>query len=61
LTRKNAFIEAHIATLLREGSLYLGKIGLSISRDFFQASCGIGGFVEEKSILSFKEGRGQNK
>jgi len=39
----------------------LGKIEVSVSRELYQASCGIERFVEEKSILSFKEGRGQNK
>jgi len=42
LTRKNACIEAHTATLKARGGLYgLGKLKVPGSKELYQASCEI--------------------
>jgi len=48
LTRKKTHIEAHACILLRVGNLQdLGKFKVSLSRDFYQASSGIEGFLRK--------------
>jgi len=49
LTRKKTHIEAHIGTFSRQGNLYdLGKIKVSVSIDFYQASSGIESFLDKE-------------
>jgi len=46
LTRKNAFIEAHAGTLSRGADPYdLGKIKVFVSKELYQVSYGIQGFL----------------
>ena len=43
-------IEAHRGTFSRQGSLYdLGKIRVALTREFYQASCGIERFLGKEA------------
>jgi hypothetical protein len=48
---KKTPIDAHIGTILRQGNLYLGKIKVPLAREFYQASCGMEGFLEQSTFL----------
>ncbi|PWI46420.1 hypothetical protein CEE45_16885 [Candidatus Heimdallarchaeota archaeon B3_Heim] len=46
MASRKTHIQAHTGTFLRQGSLYdLGKIKAPLLRDYYQASCGIDGFL----------------
>jgi len=45
-------IEAHTGTFSRQGDLYdLGKIRVSVSRELYQASCGIEGYLCRRELI----------
>jgi len=50
LTRKNAFIEPHRGTFSGEATyIDLGKIRAPLSREFYQASCGLAGLMGKEA------------